>query len=112
MSRPATRISIVPATTRDQAMPLTWSKQATATLSPHASGNATVSGGGDFHVAGYATHSRPDRITEVGWHVTISAFTGWLGEQVTGTADGALGFALVGVVGAHLMWERWAHPRG
>lgn len=78
----------------------------------HARGRSRVSGGGNVHAAGYATHGRPDRLAEVSWHVAIFTGTGWLGEQVTGTADGALGFALVGVIGAHLMWERWAHPRG
>lgn len=90
------------ATEHDQARPVTPAKRA--------SGRSTVSGGGQPHSTGHATHGRPERRAEVEWHLMIAAPSMALGQVITGTAEGALGFAAGGVIVAHLLWEFWLHP--
>lgn len=93
--------------------------------------SAKLSGGGKVHHVHRSAHlnlganmehefipgttirrPRPEKVTEVGFIIGVSGFSGWLGEQATGTADGALGLAAVGCVVAYVLWTRWAEPPG
>jgi hypothetical protein len=74
------------------------------------SASARISGGGNVSASGHAMHGRRDVRAEVLQHVTIFTAAGWLGEQAIGTAEGALGSAVVGLFASFVLWERHAHP--
>jgi hypothetical protein len=75
-------------------------------------GSASISGGGDVHASGYATHPSPSTLDQYVppqlQRVALDVGLGAAGAAVGAQVDGAVG-AVVGGAAA-VVWSRWRYP--
>lgn len=73
-------------------------------------GSSSVSGGGEVHASGYATHPEtdadwlPPQLQRVALDVGLGAATGTVGAQVAGAAGGVIAGAVA------VAWSRLRYP--